>query len=159
MHHTTRRTTTAFFAVCAAALALTGCATEATATSAASPPANTSSPSSPTHNSSPSASAPRSTATATATATAPTAEGTDETGSALAQHIHDACSTGADESGVTLTFTADPTGYTTADGRYELVYPFTFDDGHTDPYAIWNCVLSDDTVTSTFLGAGLGDTH
>lgn len=156
MHHTTRRATTAFFAVCAAALALTGCAIDATATSAASP---TSSTSGPTRTSSPSASAPRSTATATATATAPTAAGTDETGSALAQHIHDACSTGADESGVTLTFTADPTGYSTPDGRYELVYPFTFDDGHTDPYAIWNCVLSDDTVTSTFLGAGLGDTH
>lgn len=73
--------------------------------------------------------------------------------------IFDECSTGAAAAGVRLTFTADPTGYTTADGRYELIYPFTFLDGHDDPYAIYNCTLTDNTVTSKYVGGGLSDSH
>jgi hypothetical protein len=77
----------------------------------------------------------------------------------LAQHVFDACSTEAAENGVTLTFTPDPSGSTSSDGSYQLIYPFTFDDGHTDPYAIYNCKLTDDTITSSYVKGGLGDAH
>jgi hypothetical protein len=77
----------------------------------------------------------------------------------LAQHVFDACSTEAAENGVTLTFTPDPSGSTSSDGSYQLIYPFTFDDGHTDPYAIYNCTLTDDTITSSYVKGGLGDAH
>lgn len=79
--------------------------------------------------------------------------------SALAQHIYDECSKGAADAGVTLTFTNDPSGYPGSDGTYQLVYPFTFDDGHTDPYAVYNCTLTDDTVDSSYVSSGMTDSH
>ncbi|WP_412147747.1 hypothetical protein [Curtobacterium flaccumfaciens] len=79
--------------------------------------------------------------------------------SALAQHVYDECSKGAADAGVTLTFTDDPSGYTGSDGTYQLVYPFTFDDGHTDPYAMYNCTLTDDTVDSSYVSSGMTDSH
>lgn len=79
--------------------------------------------------------------------------------SALAQHIYDECSKGAADAGVTLTFTDDPSGYPGSDGTYQLVYPFTFDDGHTDPYAVYNCTLTDDTVDSSYVSSGMTDSH
>lgn len=79
--------------------------------------------------------------------------------SALAQHVYDECSKGAAAAGVTLTFTDDPSGYTGSDGTYQLVYPFTFDDGHTDPYAMYNCTLTDDTVGSSYVSSGMTDSH
>jgi hypothetical protein len=79
--------------------------------------------------------------------------------SALAQHIYDECSKGAADAGVTLTFTDNPSGYAGSDGTYQLIYPFTFDDGHTDPYAIYNCTLTDDTVDSSYVSSGMTDSH
>ena len=79
--------------------------------------------------------------------------------SALAQHVYDECSKGAADAGVTLTFTNDPSGYPGSDGTYQLVYPFTFDDGHTDPYAMYNCTLTDDTVGSSYVSSGMTDSH
>ncbi|OIH98319.1 hypothetical protein BIU90_00010 [Curtobacterium sp. MCBA15_001] len=79
--------------------------------------------------------------------------------SALAQHVYDQCSIGAEAAGVRLTFTEKPSGYTEADGHHQLTYPFTFLDGHDDPYAIYNCGLTDDTVTSTFISGGMSDAH
>ncbi|WIE78146.1 MULTISPECIES: hypothetical protein [unclassified Curtobacterium] len=79
--------------------------------------------------------------------------------SALAQHIYDECSKGAADAGVTLTFTNDPSGYPGSDGTYQLIYPFTFDDGHTDPYAVYNCTLTDDTVNSSYVSSGMTDSH
>ena len=79
--------------------------------------------------------------------------------SALAQHIYDECSKGAADAGVTLTFTNDPSGYPGSDGTYQLIYPFTFDDGHTDPYAVYNCTLTDDTVDSSYVSSGMTDSH
>ncbi|WIE66443.1 hypothetical protein DEI99_007870 [Curtobacterium sp. MCLR17_036] len=81
------------------------------------------------------------------------------TGSALAQHIYEQCSTGAADAGVRLTFTEDPSGYTAANGHYQLVYPFEFLDGHDDPYAIYTCSLTDDTLQSTWVGGGIGDSR
>lgn len=80
-------------------------------------------------------------------------------GSALAQHIYEQCSTGAADAGVRLTFTEDPSGYTAANGHYQLIYPFEFLDGHDDPYAIYNCSLTDDTLQSTWVGGGIGDSR
>jgi hypothetical protein len=111
---------------------------------------------------------PRDTATTTSVAPAPTpSTAADVTQTptpaasapSLAQHVFDACSTEAAENGVTLTFTPDPPGYTSSDGSYQLIYSFTFDDGHTDPYAIYNCTLTDDTTTSSYVKGGLGDAH
>ena len=79
--------------------------------------------------------------------------------SALAQHIYDECSKGAADAGVTQTITDDPSGYPGSDGTYQLVYPFTFDDGHTDPYAVYNCTLTDDTVDSSYVSSGMTDSH
>lgn len=79
--------------------------------------------------------------------------------SALAQHIYDECSKGAADAGVTLTFTDNPSGYPASDGTYQLIYPFTFDDGHTDLYAVYNCTLTDDTVNSSYVSSGMTDSH
>ncbi|MGU3408854.1 hypothetical protein ACLBWP_02005 [Microbacterium sp. M1A1_1b] len=159
MHRTTR-TLTALSAMALLA-ALAGCATTTaavsgptasnadsatpTATAAADPvTARPTTPPTPTP-----VSAPTPTAAPAAPAAVPT----------LAQHVYQECSKGAEDAGVTLTFTANPSGYTAADGHYQLVYPFTFNDGHTDPWAIYNCGLTDDTAQSTFLGGGLSDSH
>ncbi|RPE83353.1 hypothetical protein EDF28_1895 [Curtobacterium sp. PhB137] len=144
-------------AAAAAALVavLTGCAAASQAGPAASTPdpvgTSTSTSPTPTETTTPSP-------TAIATAPSPTASATP-TVSALAQHIHDECNKGADDAGVVLEFTAEPSGYT-SDGKYLLVYPIKqFTDGHTDPWAIYNCTLTDDTVGSTFVGGGVTDTH
>ncbi|MBF4587241.1 hypothetical protein [Curtobacterium sp. VKM Ac-2887] len=134
---------------------LTGCAAASPAGPATSTPdrvgASTSTSPTPTETTTPSP-------TATATAPSPTATATP-TVSALAQHIHDECNKGADDAGVVLEFTAEPSGYT-SDGKYLLVYPIKqFTDGHTDPWAIYNCTLTDATVGSTFVGGGVTDTH
>ncbi|QYI97006.1 hypothetical protein K0028_15280 [Curtobacterium flaccumfaciens pv. flaccumfaciens] len=90
----------------------------------------------------------------------PSSSPSQESGmSALAQHIYDECSKGAADAGVTLTFTNDPSGYPGSDGTYQLIYPFTFDDGHTDPYAVYNCTLTDDTVDSSYVSSGMTDSH
>jgi len=90
----------------------------------------------------------------------PSSSPSQESGmSSLAQHIYDECSKGAADAGVTLTFTNDPSGYPGSDGTYQLIYPFTFDDGHTDPYAIYNCTLTDDTVNSSYVCSGMTDSH
>ncbi|MBF4606947.1 hypothetical protein [Curtobacterium sp. VKM Ac-1393] len=144
-------------AAAAAALVaiLTGCAAASPAGPATSTPdrvgASTSTSSTPTETTAPSP-------TATAPSPFPTATATP-TVSALAQHIYDECNKGADDAGVVLEFTADPSGYT-RDGKYLLVYPIKqFTDGHTDPWAIYNCTLTDGTVGSTFVGGGVTDTH
>lgn len=79
--------------------------------------------------------------------------------SALAQHIYDECSKGAADAGVTLTFTDNPSGYPGSDRTYQLTYPFTFDDGHTDPYAVYNCTLTNDTANSSYVSSGMTDSH
>lgn len=146
-------------AAAAAALVatLTGCAAASPAGPATSTPnrveSSTSTIPTPTGTTAPSptATAPSPSATPTATAT--------PTVSALAQHIYDKCNKGADDAGVVLEFTAEPSGYT-SDGKYLLVYPIKqFTDGHTDPWAIYNCTLTDATVGSTFVGGGVTDTH
>lgn len=144
-------------AAAAAALVavLTGCAAASQAGPAAPTPdpvgTSTSTSPTPTETTTPSP-------TATATAPSPTASATP-TVSALAQHIHDECNKGADDAGVVLEFTAEPSGYS-SDGKYLLVYPIKqFTDGHTDPWAIYNCTLTDATVGSTFVGGGVSDTH
>lgn len=155
-----RLTITAAIALTAAA-ALTGCAT--TAGPAASPSAT--STSKPTA----AASTPTPAATETAVAdpkavapatSAPSAPAAAPSVSGLAQHIYDQCSLGAAENGITLTFTErELPGYVNEAGHYQLIYPFTFNDGHDDPYAIYNCALTDDTVTSKFVAGGITDTH
>ncbi|OIH95016.1 MULTISPECIES: hypothetical protein [unclassified Curtobacterium] len=104
--------------------------------------------------------APTPSETATTVPETPTPTPTSTaSGSALAQHIYEQCSTGAADAGVRLTFTEDPSGYTAANGEYQLIYPFEFLDGHDDPYAIYNCSLTDDTLQSTWVGGGIGDSR
>jgi len=149
------RPTVAIAVALAVAAALTGCTAH---TVVAAPDTSTAKTSA-------AASAPTPSASGTATddrpAAAPSATSapSESAASALAQHVYRECSTGAAAAGVRLTFTAEPSGYTTADGHYQLVYPFTFLDGHTDPYAVYNCALSDDTITSTYLSSGMSDSH
>ncbi|MFJ4074097.1 hypothetical protein [Curtobacterium sp. NPDC089991] len=136
---------------------LTGCAAASQAGPATSTPdrvgASTSTSPTPTETT-----APSPTATAPSPSPSPTASATP-TVSALAQHIYDECNKGADDAGVVLEFTAEPSGYS-SDGKYLLVYPIKqFTDGHTDPWAIYNCTLTDATVGSTFVGGGVSDTH
>lgn len=132
--------------------ALAGCATGAAVpTSSTSARTVTTAPPVPTPTPSTSPTTPAATPTPTA--------GPTSGASALAQHVFEACSTGAAENGISLTFTADPSGMPGPDGDYQLVYPFTFVDGHTDPYAIYTCTLTDDTVTSSYVRGGLSDTH
>lgn len=146
-------------ATCAVVAALTGCAAASpagpatstpravrTAEGASTPPVVSSTQPSPTE---PAAADP--TITEPSGTPAPTV-------SALAQHVYDECSKGAPGAGVTLQLTDDPSGYS-SDGNYLVVYPFTFDDGHDDPYAVYNCTLTDDTVDSTDVSSGLSDTH
>ena len=78
--------------------------------------------------------------------------------SALAQHVYDECSKGAADARITLRLTDHPSG-SSSNGGYLLIYPFTFTDGHDDPYAIYDCLLTDDTVDSTFVSGGLSDAH
>lgn len=136
-------------AVCAAAVVLAGCATT-TPDTADSAPSSSATEQTPT---------PTTTGTGTVPESPTPTPSASTTASALAQHVYDECSSGTADAGVTLTFTPHPSGYTGADGNYQLVYPFTFDDGHTDPYAVWNCTLTDDTVGSSYVGGGLSDTH
>ena len=144
-------------AVLTAAAALTGCSAATTPAASPSTPGATKAAAN--------SSAPDPTPSATETAVAdPEAAATSTPAatpsvSALAQHIYDQCNTDAAENGVTLTYTDDPHGYITADGSYQLIYPFTFNDGHTDPYAIYNCGLTNESITSTYVGGGLGDSH
>lgn len=152
-------------AACAALLALAGCAQDT-------PRATDTTPASPTHRSTPTAASVRSTPTPTATATAtptvplssptpttaPTAVAAPPTPS-LAEHVRDVCSVEAARDGVTLVPSDTVSGRTTQDGRYEVVLPFTFDDGHQDPYAVYVCTVTDDTLASTLVGAGPIDTH
>jgi hypothetical protein len=154
-----RRLTITIAAALTVAATLTGCA--ATTGPAAKPPTE------PTFT----ADAPTATPTPTETAvadpkavtpaptTSPSSPAAAPAPSALAQHIYDECSTGAAEAGVRLTFTEKPSGYPGANGVYQLIYPFTFLDAHTDPYAIYNCALTNDTITSTYVGGGLSDAH
>ena len=162
-----RRLTITIAAALTVAATLTGCA------------ANDGPTASPTPTSKPAATAAATTPTPTATETAvadpkavqpttapapeppaaaPTRPAAAPAVSALAQHIYDECSKGAADAGVTLQLTANPHGFD-SNGRYELLYPFTFNDGHDDPYAIYNCVLTDNTVNSTFIGGGMTDSH
>ncbi|MBT1670434.1 hypothetical protein KK092_13695 [Curtobacterium flaccumfaciens pv. flaccumfaciens] len=130
--------------------ALTGCAASA-------PTPSSSATSASTGDKTPS---PSPTATDAATPSTPSSSPSQGPAtSALAQHVYDECSKGAAAAGVTLTFTDDPSGYTGSDGTYQLVYPFTFDDGHTDPYAMYNCTLTDDTVGSSYVSSGMTDSH
>lgn len=130
--------------------ALTGCAASA-------PTPSSSATSASTGDETPS---PSPTATDAATPSTPSSSPSQGPAtSALAQHVYDECSKGAADAGVTLTFTDDPSGYTGSDGTCQLVYPFTFDDGHTDPYAMYNCTLTDDTVGSSYVSSGMTDSH
>ncbi|MGW8431815.1 hypothetical protein ACWGJ9_12030 [Curtobacterium citreum] len=156
-----RLTITAAIALTVAAL--TGCST--TAGPAVSPPATstvkpTATASTPTPTATETAVADPKVADPSSPAAAPSASSDPSSVSALAQHIYNECSLGAAENGITLTFTErELTGYVNEAGHYQLVYPFTFNDGHDDPYAIYNCALTDDTVTSKFLAGGITDTH
>ncbi len=147
-----RRLTIATVTALTAVAALTGCATSTGTAAPTTPNTHVSK----TANATPSPSA-TDTAVADPKAVEPTTSAAP-TVSALAQHIYDECSAGAADAGITLTLTETPTGYT-SDGKYLLLYPFTFNDGHDDPYAIYNCALTDNTVNSTFIGGGLSDTH
>jgi len=147
MNTRTRLSVTAV-AACVMVAALTGCAASA-------PTPSPSATSATTGDETP---APSPSATATDAVT-PSSPSQGPATSALAQHVYDECSKGAADAGVTLTFTDDPSGYTGSDGTYQLVYPFTFDDGHNDPYAMYNCTLTDDTVGSSYISSGMTDTH
>ncbi|WP_216852513.1 hypothetical protein [Curtobacterium sp. VKM Ac-2852] len=136
-------------AACVLVAALTGCAASA-------PTPSPSATSATTGDGTP---APSPSATATDAVTPSSSPSQGAAASALAQHVYDECSKGAADAGVTLTFTDDPSGYTGSDGTYQLVYPFTFDDGHTDPYAMYNCTLTDDTVGSSYVSSGMTDSH
>ncbi|MCS5492422.1 hypothetical protein [Curtobacterium flaccumfaciens] len=149
MNTRTRLSVTAV-ATCVMVAALTGCAASAPTPSASATSASTG-------DETPS---PSPTATDAATPSTPSSSPSQGPAtSALAQHVYDECSKGAADAGVTLTFTDDPSGYTGSDGTYQLVYPFTFDDGHTDPYAMYNCTLTDDTVGSSYVSSGMTDSH
>ncbi|MCS5505371.1 hypothetical protein [Curtobacterium flaccumfaciens] len=151
MNTRTRISVTAV-AACVMVAALTGCAASA-------PTPSPSATSATTGDETP---APSPSATATDAVTPSTPSSSPSQGpatSALAQHVYDECSKGVAAAGVTLTFTDDPSGYTGSDGTYQLVYPFTFDDGHTDPYAMYNCTLTDDTVGSSYVSSGMTDSH
>ncbi|WIE81423.1 hypothetical protein [Curtobacterium sp. MCSS17_016] len=166
-----RRLTITIAAALTVAATLTGCT------------ANDDPTASPTPTSKPTATAAATTPTPTATATAvadpkavqptaaptvapapeppaaaPTSPAAAPAVSALAQHIYDECNKGAADAGVTLQLTANPYGFD-SNGRYQLLYPFTFNDGHDDPYAIYSCVLTDNTADSTFIGGGMTDSH
>ncbi|MCE0457890.1 hypothetical protein [Curtobacterium flaccumfaciens] len=148
MNTRTRLSVTAV-AACVLVAALTGCA--------ASAPTPSPSATSATAGDETPALSPSATATDAVTPSSSPSQGA--AASALAQHVYDECSKGAADAGVTLTFTDDPSGYTGSDGTYQLVYPFTFDDGHTDPYAMYNCTLTDDTVGSSYVSSGMTDSH
>jgi len=136
-------------AACVLVAALTGCAASAP----------TPSPSATSATAGDETPAPSPSATATDAVTPSSSPSQGAAASALAQHVYDECSKGAADAGVTLTFTDDPSGYTGSDGTYQLVYPFTFDDGHTDPYAMYNCTLTDDTGGSSYVSSGMTDSH
>lgn len=136
-------------AACVLVAALTGCAASAP----------TPSPSATSATAGDETPAPSPSATATDAVTPSSSPSQGAAASALAQHVYDECSKGAADAGVTLTFTDDPSGYTGSDGTYQLVYPFTFDNGHTDPYAMYNCTLTDDTVGSSYVSSGMTDSH
>ncbi|MBT1632149.1 hypothetical protein [Curtobacterium flaccumfaciens] len=136
-------------AACVLVAALTGCAASAP----------TPSPSATSSTAGDETPAPSPSATATDAVTPSSSPSQGAAASALAQHVYDECSKGAADAGVTLTFTDDPSGYTGSDGTYQLVYPFTFDNGHTDPYAMYNCTLTDDTVGSSYVSSGMTDSH
>ena len=148
MNTRTRLSVTAVV-TCVMVAALTGCA--------ASAPTSSPSATSATAGDETPALSPSATATDAVTPSSSPSQGA--AASALAQHVYDECSKGAADAGVTLTFTDDPSGYTGSDGTYQLVYPFTFDDGHTDPYAMYNCTLTDDTVGSSYVSSGMTDSH
>ena len=148
MNTRTRLSVTAV-AACVLVAALTGCAASAP----------TPSPSATSSTAGDETPAPSPSATATDAVTPSSSPSQGAAASALAQHVYDECSKGAADAGVTLTFTDDPSGYTGSDGTYQLVYPFTFDDGHTDPYAMYNCTLTDDTVGSSYVSSGMTDSH
>ncbi|MFA0851413.1 hypothetical protein ABRP24_016070 (plasmid) [Curtobacterium sp. WHRI 8282] len=154
MNTRTRLSVTAV-AACVMVAALTGCAASA-------PTPSPSATSATTGDETP-APSPSATATDAVTPSTPSTPSSSPSQgpatSALAQHVYDECSKGAADAGVTLTFTDDPSGYPGSDGTYQLVYPFTFDDGHTDPYAMYNCTLTDDTVGSSYVSSGMTDSH
>lgn len=140
----------------AVAATVTGCAATSPADTTTTPRASASAVVAPSPSETPSATPAPTVAPSRTPATSEPTGGSSV--SALAQHVYDACNTGADDAGVVLEFTADPSGYT-SDGKYMLIYPMHFADGHIDPWAIYNCTLSDDTVDSTFLGGGVTDMH
>ena len=154
------RITLAAAAACAVVAALTGCAAATPAgpaTATTRPVSGTVTPTPPVDGITTPTPKPSETAVADPKAVEPTTI-PGPTVSALAQHIYDECSKGAADAGVTLKLTENPSGYT-SNGKYELIYPFTFNDDHNDPYAIYNCVLTDNTVNSTYVGGGLSDSH
>ncbi|MCS6555288.1 hypothetical protein [Curtobacterium flaccumfaciens] len=148
MNTRTRLSVTAV-ASCVMIAALTGCAASAP----------TPSPSATTAMTGDKTPVPSQSPTATPENRPPSTPSQEPGTSALAQHIYDECSKGAADAGVTLTFTDNPSGYPGSDGTYQLIYPFTFDDGHTDPYAVYNCTLTDDTVNSSYVSSGMTDSH
>lgn len=160
-----RLTATAAATALTVVAALTGCATTTGPT--ATETTRETATSTPTKTATQAASTPTPTPSATATAVADpkavepyaSASVPSTSVSALAQHIYDQCSIGAAAAGVRLRLTENPSGYTESDGHYQLVYPFTFLDGHDDPYAIYNCGLTNSTVTSKFISGGISDTH
>jgi hypothetical protein len=163
--NTRTRSTLTIAAACVAVAAFTGCTSAspdgpATSTTTAWPASPTATPT----RVAPTQTAPTETAVADPTAVQPPAAPTTAPPAAapevspLAQHIYDECSKGAADAGVTLQLTANPSGYD-SDDHYQLVYPFTFNDGHDDPYAVYNCALTDKTVNSTFIGGGMTDSH
>lgn len=153
-------------AVSVLVVALVGCASESTAR----PQASGTPSSSSTATTTPADAGTVTPSTTPSTTTEPTRTGTGTAeptavatqpaspASALAQHVFDTCRQGAEDAGVTLQYTDDPQGSSSPSG-WSVVYPFRFDDGHDDPYAIFTCTLTDDTVHSTYVGSGLGDTH
>jgi hypothetical protein len=135
---------------------LTACSTSEDPTVTAAPragaPTDTAETGGPTATVTPSP-AVTSAATAAAAAT-PTATSAD------AAHWFEVCSDGAAASGVSeLRSVNDPVPVTDG-GRFTLTYPVArFSDGHTDPYAIFICALSDGSSTARFVQGGLSDSH
>ncbi|MFB9650372.1 hypothetical protein [Curtobacterium pusillum] len=140
------RTIVGTTAACAVLGLATGCATEG----ASSARTSTLQPSPP----------PVATRTATAQTPSAAAPSASPPGSSTATHWLDVCSAGAAETGISeLESTSSPV-QDTSSGSFTLTYPVArFADGHTDPYAAFVCVLSDDSGAARFVSGGPIDTH
>lgn len=81
-------------------------------------------------------------------------------GSSVEAHRHEVCEAAAAGSGVLALRSSAIVGPGRPDGSLDLVYGvIEFQDGHTDPYAGFACILSDDGAQAEFVQGGLVDSH